>query len=234
MALQLDIKDSFAALTRFEWGLWITSLVVVGGSFLLAPNTDYLNLVTSLIGVTGLIFLAKGMLIGQIVTIIFSLLYAIVSLLFRYYGEVITYALMTLPMAVVAFVQWVRHPYKDSGEVAVAKVRSHHVVTMSLLAVVVTALFYHLLRVLSTPNLLVSTISITTSFVAVYLTALRSPFYALAYALNDVVLVVLWVLATMEDSAYAPMIACFVMFLANDIYGYISWRRMEARQTKED
>lgn len=231
MALQLDIKGSFAALTRFEWGLWITSLVVVGCSFLLAPNTDYLNLVTSLIGVTGLIFLAKGMLIGQIVTIIFSLLYAIVSLLFRYYGEVITYALMTLPMAVVAFVQWVRHPYKDSGEVSVAKVRSHHVVTMSLLAVVVTALFYHLLRVLSTPNLLVSTISITTSFVAVYLTALRSPFYALAYALNDVVLVVLWVLATMEDSAYAPMIACFVMFLANDIYGYVNWRRMQRRQS---
>ena len=227
---KLGIKGSFAALTRFEWGLWIVSMVVVTGSFLLAPNTDYLNLVTSLIGVTGLIFLAKGMMLGQIVTIIFSLLYTIVAFFYHYYGEVITYACMTLPMAVVAFVQWTRNPYKDSGEVAVAEVKARQVVVMALLAVVVTALFFHILRALGTPNLLVSTLSIATSFVAVYLTALRSPLYALAYALNDVVLVVLWVLATLDDSAYAPMIACFVMFLANDIYGYINWRKMQQRQ----
>ena len=229
---KLGIKGSFRALTRFEWGLWLCSLVVVTGSFLLAPNTDYLNLVTSLIGVTGLIFLAKGMMLGQIVTIIFSLLYTIVAYLYRYYGEVITYACMTLPMAVVAFVQWTRNPYKDSGEVAVAEVKARQVVVMALLAVAVTVVFYYILSALATPNLLVSTLSITTSFVAVYLTALRSPLYALAYALNDVVLVVLWVLATLEDSAYAPMIACFVMFLANDIYGYINWRRMQRRQAE--
>lgn len=227
---KLGIKGSFAQLTRFEWGLWLSSLAVVTGSFLLAPNTDYLNLVTSLIGVTGLIFLAKGMMLGQIVTIIFSLLYTVVAYFYRYYGEVITYACMTLPMAVVAFVQWSRNPYKDSGEVAVAKVRASQVVVMVLLSVIVTALFYHILRALETPNLLVSTLSITTSFIAVYLTALRSPFYALAYAFNDVVLVALWVLATMEDSAYAPMIACFAMFLANDIYGYVNWKRMQKRQ----
>lgn len=227
---KLGIKGSFAALTRFEWGLWIVSMVVVTGSFLLAPNTDYLNLVTSLIGVTGLIFLAKGMMLGQIVTIIFSLLYTIVAYFYRYYGEVITYACMTLPMAIVAFVQWTRNPYKDSGEVAVADVKARQVVVMVLLAVVVTTLFYQILRALGTPNLLVSTLSIATSFVAVYLTALRSPLYALAYAFNDVVLVVLWVLATLDDSAYAPMIACFAMFLANDIYGYVNWKRMQKRQ----
>ncbi|MBO7299912.1 MAG: nicotinamide mononucleotide transporter [Tidjanibacter sp.] len=229
---KLGIKGSFGQLTRFEWGLWLCSLAVVTGSFLLAPNTDYLNLATSLIGVTGLIFLAKGMMLGQIVTIIFSFLYSLVAYFYHYYGEVITYACMTLPMAVVAFVQWTRNPYKDSGEVAVAKVSARQMMIMSLLAVVVTVLFYHILHLLSTPNLLVSTISITTSFVAVYLTALRSPLYALAYALNDVVLVVLWVLATIEDSSYAPMIACFVMFLINDIYGYINWKRMQKRQSE--
>lgn len=229
---KLGIKGSFGQLTRFEWGLWLCSLAVVTGSFLLAPNTDYLNLATSLIGVTGLIFLAKGMILGQIVTIIFSLLYAIVAYIFRYYGEVITYAFMTLPMAVVAFVQWTRNPYKDSGEVAVAEVEARQVAVMALLAVVVTVLFYYILRLLATPNLLVSTLSITTSFVAVYLTALRSPLYALAYALNDVVLVVLWVLATIENSAYAPMIACFVMFLANDIYGFVNWKGMQRRQAE--
>ena len=67
----LGIKDSFGRLTRFEWGLWITSLVVVAASFLLSPEGDMLNLATSLIGVTALIFLAKGMLLGQILSVVF-------------------------------------------------------------------------------------------------------------------------------------------------------------------
>ena len=73
-------------------------------------------------------------------------------------------------------------------------------------------------------------LSITTSFLAAYLTFQRSSFYALAYAGNDVVLIVLWVLAAMENIAYAPMIACFAMFLINDLYGFVSWRRREQKQ----
>lgn len=229
---KLGIKDSFAALTRFEWGLWIVSSVVVAASFVLSPNGDVFNLVTSLIGVTALIFLAKGMLLGQILCIVFSLLYGVVAYLFEYWGEVITYVLMTLPMSIVSLVEWLRNPYKGGEEVTVARVRGRQVVVMALLAVAVTTLFFFILRALHTPNLAISTLSVATSFVAVYLTALRSPYYALGYALNDVVLVVLWVLATIKDASYAPMIACFVMFLANDLYGFVNWRRMQAKQEK--
>ena len=77
-----------------------------------------------------------------------------------------------------------------------------------------------------------STISVTTSFLAAFLTFLRSPLYALGYAANDIVLIVLWVLATMGDKDYLPMIICFIIFLINDIYGYVSWRKMEKDQEK--
>lgn len=230
---RLEIKGSFGRLTRFEWGLWLTSLAVVAASFLLAPEGDLLNLTTSLIGVTALIFLAKGMLLGQILSVVFSLLYGIVAFLFEYWGEVITYCLMTLPMSVVSMVEWAKNPYGDGAEVAIARIKGRQVALVAVSAVAVTTLFYFILRTLNTPNLLVSVFSVTTSFVAVSLTALRSPYYALGYALNDVVLIVLWVMATITEPAYAPMIACFVMFLVNDLYGFINWRRMQERQKKE-
>lgn len=229
--VHIGIKESFGRLTRFEWGLWITSMVVVVGSFLLAPDGDILNLSTSLIGVTALIFLAKGMLLGQILSIVFSVFYGVVAFMFEYWGEVITYCLMTLPMSVVSLVEWSRNPYGNGEEVAVARLRVRDVVFVALASVAVTTLFFFILRALQTPNLVISTISVTTSFVAVSLTALRSPYYALGYALNDVVLIVLWVMATIQNSAYAPMIACFVMFLANDLYGFVSWRKMAKRQS---
>lgn len=39
----------------------------------------------------------------------------------------------------------------------------------------------------NTANIVPSTISVTTSFIAVYMTLRRNPFFALGYAANDVV-----------------------------------------------
>ena len=103
---------------------------------------------------------------------------------------------------------------------------------MLVFAIVVTVLFYFILKFLGTANLLFSTFSITTSFMASYLSYMRSPYYAIAYAGNDIVLIVLWVLASIQDISYLPMVLCFVMFFANDIYGFINWKRMRKRQER--
>lgn len=223
----MKLKETFGSLTRFERWLWAVSVVVVAGSYIAAGQGDWLTLMSSLVGVTSLIFIAKGMVIGQVLVILFSVGYGVVSYLNAYYGEVITYLCMTAPMAVVALISWLQHPYKDSGEVEVARVRWSQVAGLLLLAAVVTLLFYYILGALGTANLWMSTLSVTTSFVAVGLTALRSPYYAVGYAFNDIVLIVLWLLV-----ANYPMALCFVMFLANDIYGFINWRRMHLRQTE--
>ena len=71
--------------------------------------------------------------------------------------------------------------------------------------VIVTAVFYKILAVFSTPNIVFSTISVTTSFFAASLTMLRSSYYAVGYAANDVVLIVLWILASIKEPRYLPV-----------------------------
>lgn len=71
---------------------------------------------------------------------------------------------------------------------------------------------------------------VTTSFLAVYLTFRRSPYFALAYAANDIVLIILWILASLYDIRYVSVVVCFIAFFANDIYGFVSWRKMKTRQ----
>ena len=61
---------------------------------------------------------------------------------------------------------------------------------------------------------------------------LRSSYYALGYAANDLVLVVLWVLASLEDPGYIPVAVNFSIFFFNDLYGFVSWRRRELRQAE--
>ena len=226
--------SSFQTLTKFEKGLWITSLTVTllsyAASFFLGSTGSLLNLIASLIGVTALIFVAKGHVLGQILTVVFSVFYGIISVLFAYYGEMITYLFMTTPMAIVAAMEWIKNPYKNTREVKVHKVTKKQLAVMWCLAISVTFLFYFILKALNTANLFFSTISITTSFVASYLTYLRSPYYAIGYSANDIVLIVLWILASIEDISYFPMVACFVMFLFNDLYGFYNWRKMQKRQ----
>lgn len=226
------MKNPFKRLTKFELLLYIISVTIVTVAFLIPEKKDYLNLVASLIGVTALIFLAKGYVIGQVLIVAFSVLYGIISFCFKYYGELITYVFMTLPMAILAMISWIKNPYKDTGVVKISRVTKKALIILSLLSVVVTVIFYFILDYFNTLSIFWSTISITTSFVAVSLTFLRSPYYAIAYATNDIVLIILWTLATMESVSYFPMVICFAVFLFNDIYGFINWIKMEKGQKK--
>lgn len=225
----MKISNPFRDLTKFELCLWIVSMAVILVSFAFSQG-GWLEAIASLIGVTALIFVAKGYVLGQLLTVGFSVFYGIISFFFGYYGEMITYLCMTAPMAVMSVISWVKHPYKDSKEVEISRLSPKKILIMILLSVVVTAAFGFILKALKTANLVFSVVSVTTSFIAVYLTFLRSPYYALGYAANDVVLIIMWVLASMENISYLPMVMCFVMFLFNDIYGFYNWRKMRKHQ----
>lgn len=217
--------------SKTEILLWISSVAMIVISFLLFDRESYATLCASLIGVTSLVFNAKGNPFGQLLMIIFRVLYGIISFTFAYYGEMITYLGMTMPMAVFALISWLRNPYKGRrAEVKVNSIGKRENALMWLLTALVTVLFYFILGYFNTANILPSTLSVTTSFLAAYLTFRRCPTFALAYAANDVILIVLWVLASATDIRYVSVVVCFVAFLFNDIYGYINWQRMKKSQ----
>lgn len=217
--------------TKQEKRLWGCSVGLILFSFLLFDRENYLTLVASLIGVTSLVFTAKGHPVGQLLMVLFSLLYGVISWTFAYYGEMLTYLGMTMPMAIFSMVAWLRNPYQGNrAEVTVNAIKWQEWLLIVLMTGVVTAVFGYVLMRLNTANLLFSTISVTTSFLAVYLTFRRSAYYALGYAANDVVLMILWVLASMADTRYVSVVVCFAAFLINDLYGFVSWQRMQRRQ----
>ena len=221
------LKNYFS---KSEIALWISSVMLIIISFCVFDRTNYLTLCASLIGVTSLIFNAKGNPFGQLLMIVFSLLYGIISYSFSYYGEMITYLGMTLPMAIWSTITWIKNPASTGNEVAIQKLTKKHIAGIILFSIIVTVVFYYILRVLDTPNIVFSTISVTTSFIAASLTMLRSSYYALGYAANDIVLIILWGLASIDNPAYIPVLINFVIFFFNDMYGFVSWKKREVGQ----
>lgn len=190
-----------------------------------------MTLSASIIGATSLILNAKGNPLGQLLMIVFSILYGLISLSFKYYGEMITYLGMTAPMALFALISWLRNPFNGrKSEVAVNSLKGAEIVIMMFLTTLVTIVFYFILNAFNTSNIIPSTLSVTTSFIAVYLTFRRSPYFPLAYAANDIVLIILWILASATDTSYLSVVICFLMFLINDFYGFYNWQKIKKRQ----
>ena len=228
------LKSAVTYFSKAELFLWLFSLSAILLSCFIFGQTDYLNLIASLIGVTSLIFCAKGNPVGQVLMIIFSLLYGYISYSVSYYGEMVTYLGMTLPMSVFSLVSWFKNPFvKGKSEVRVNKISKKEFFLSLILTSAVTLFFYFILKFLSTANIIPGTLSVATSFLAAYLTFRRSPYFALAYAVNDIVLIILWILASLRDTGYVSVIVCFVIFLINDLYGFYNWKKMEKKQHKE-
>lgn len=106
------MKRLFGCFTKTEILLWSISAALILLSFFIFDKENVLTLIASLIGVTSLIFSAKGNPLGQVLIIVFSVLYGIISFTFSYYGEMITYLGMTAPMSVAALISWLKNPYQ--------------------------------------------------------------------------------------------------------------------------
>lgn len=232
----MKIDNPIKKLTKFEWALWLISIAAVGisaaVSFSLFPDTiDWLTLAASLIGVTSLVFLSKADVWGQILSIAFNVTYALAALNNRFFGETIIYFCLHLPIAVFTLTVWLRNRFKKEDTVIkIAKTSPVKTIIVCFIGAAVTVGAIFLLRYLDTDSLALSTVSVFTSFVALSLMVLRSPYYALVYAANDVVLIILWTISAVASPANAVMVACFIAYLANDLYALYNWRRIRRAQ----
>lgn len=225
---KFSLKQYF---TKFEISLWICSALFIIASFVIFDGKNYLTLIVSLIGASAILFCAKGNPFGQILMLVFCCIYGVISFGYAYYGELITYMCMSAPMAVISLVSWLKNPFdKGKAEVKVNSISKLELFLAFALCAAVTFCFYFILRAFNTANLLVSTVSVSTSFMAVYFSFRRSPYFAIGYAFNDLVLIALWILASIEDNSYISVVVCFIAFLANDSYCFINWLSIRKKQ----
>lgn len=229
------MRKFFKGFNIAECIIWSLSTATVIISFLIFKNRQYHFLFGAMIGITALLFVSKGNPTGQFLTVVFSVFYGVISFSFKYYGEMITYLGMSAPMAVIAFIAWIKNPYKGGeNQVKINCLSIKEWCLFLTAATAVSAAFYFILQALETSNLIISTVSVFTSFAAAYLTMRRSRFYAVAYGMNDAVLIIMWSLASAENLTYLPMVICFAAFFTLDTYGFINWSRMNRKQNKSD
>ncbi len=229
------IKKFLKYFTPLEWTIMLVTLTAISIGFGISKDRSALSYASSVVGVVSILFNSKGNVVGQFINIAFAALYGIYSYTQHYYGEMIIYFAIMTPIYVFSIVSWIKHKYNGrKNEVAINTLKKKEFLFAGLGALACTAAFYFLLRALDTDNLIVSTISLTTSISAAYLMLRRCEYYSVCFIFNDVILITLWAMKIPDSGlSVLPSVIAFGTFLIVDVYCFFSWRAIHRRQAQE-
>ena len=216
--------------TDFEKVLLFGSIIIVSlvGIFF---KSDLLTTSCSIVGIITALLLAKGKNLGQVFGLLITILYSIVSFKNKYYGEVLIYALLMLPMYVIGIITWINHKNKKTNSVEINSINKKEWIIVSFVFALVFVGIYYLLKVFNTNELIVSTISVLASLFAVYLQIRRSKYSFSFYIVNDIILMFLWGIPVVRGSFILfPMLLNPTINLINDTYGFYNWKKTEKIQ----
>ena len=226
------MKKLFKDWTIFEIILMFVSPIIiltVGIIF----QSDALTISTSIVGITCGFLLAKGLVLGQFFGIAIVALYSILSYRNGFYGEMLIYLIIMLPMYIWGIVEWIKHKDKDSKSVEVNSIHKKEWILVSICSVVVFVGFYFLLKALNTNELVVSTLSVVDNIFAIYLLARRSKYGFVSYIVNDLILIILWGIPVIQGNLLLlAMLINPIVNLINDTYGVVNWSKLESKQRK--
>lgn len=216
--------------TKFEKLLLCGSISVITVLAIIFKS-NVLTTVASIFGVLTALFIVKGKTIGQAFGVASAILYSILSFRNKFYGEVIIYLSLILPLNVMGVISWIKHQSKSTNTVEVNKVSKKEWILLSITSVFVFIGLYFLLKYFNTEELIVSTISVISSLYAIYLQVRRSRYSFYFYIANDIVLFVLWGIPVIKGSLLLlPMLVNPVINFINDSYGVYNWKKLEEKQ----
>jgi len=220
----------FKEWTKFEKTLSLGSIfviILVGIIF----KSDILTTSCSVVGVITAFLHAKGKNLGQVFGLIITFLYSIVSYKNRYYGEVLIYVVMMLPMYVLGIITWAKHKNTKTNSVEVNTINKKEWITILFLSIFIYIGIYHLLKQFNTNELLISTTSVLMSLLAMYFQVRRSKHRFSFYLINDIILMMLWGIPVIKGNLLLfPMFINPIINFISDIYGLYNWKRMEKIQ----
>lgn len=216
--------------TKLEKLLLFGSIVLVGFVGIIFKS-DFLTTICSIVGIITALLLAKGKNLGQIFGLLIVVLYSIVSFRNGYYGEVIIYSCIMLPMYIIGIISWVRHQNKDTNTVEVNKIKIKEWIIVLVVSIICFIGIYFLLRAFNTNQLFISSLSVIDSLFAIYLGVRRSKYSFYFYVVNDFILILLWGIPVVTGTIILiPMVFNPLINLINDLYGIYNWKKLEKVQ----
>ncbi len=216
--------------TKIEKYLLFSSIILVSlvGIIFEAKLT---TTISSIGGILTALLLAKGKNLGQVFGVISAFLYSFVSFKNKFYGEVIIYMCIMLPMYLIGILSWIKHQSKKTNTIQINNIKLKEWIIISIICIIAFIGIYWLLKIFDTKELFISSLSVVSSLFAIYLGIRRSKYSFYFYIMNDFILIMLWGLPVLSGTvSLIPMVFNPIINFINDSYGIYNWNKLEKIQ----
>ena len=218
----------------YELVFLVLSFVAIILCFAFTTDRNYLSLFCSLIGVFYVLLSSKGVFWAPVAGLVYNIIYIIMAISQQYYGEVLVTACCIMPLQIFTVLKWLKYRnMQKSQEVIVKKLHWQEYLIVVLVALVASVGVYFILQALNTSELIINTMTFILSIVGTYLMFRRSSFYAIAFIINNIALIILWTISVINEGLeYLPMVISFAIFFLLNTYGLVRWQIAERKQNK--
>ena len=219
------IKSYFGSWNNFECGLIILAIILILGVGVIL-NCELLSIIVAFLGIFSALCQTKGLVLGQFFGVILAILYSYISYINRYYGEIMVYLLMVLPMYIIGIYTWSKNRDWKTEKLKQSDIKLREWLFLFILNVILFIGLYILLKYFNTNQLFISTLSMNLNLSATYLLIRRSRYCFIVYLFNALILLLLWGLPVINGNImFLPMVFDAGLLIVNNIYGMIKWTR---------
>lgn len=179
--------------------------------------------------ITNALLSSKGRPECYIFGFIGMIFYGYLSFTEKYYGEILILLFLATPVMIMGVISWLKN--KDDESIIINTLSKKEIILAILSQVVMFFLYYYILKLFNTSMLVVSSLSIVMSLLALYFGSRRSEICYYFYLLNDIVGITLWIMPILngEKAMFSVIFGPLLLFI-NDIYGVYNWKRLKKKQ----
>lgn len=231
-----NVKKFFKDIKWYEY-LFVGISLVVMITLSIVFHSHIFYILSSTLGVVGVLFLTKVNVVGIFVGIVQIVFYSIISYLNGFYGEMVNNLCVTLPLYIANLITWLKNLYSKNGQVKINSSISWKEVVAAIGVVVILSVgMFSVLDYFNTTMVFVSTLSFTFNTLAIYFLARRSSLNFVFYIFSNIANFAMWgtlIITTHDLSMLITLINVVVYFLLN-CYGLYNWFMTRKKQENED
>lgn len=218
------IKGEITGWTPLEI-LWLAIATGVIVAVSIIQKCGAIDIIASLTGVWCVILTGKGKISAFIFGTVNVLLYAYLSYVAKFYGEVMLNLIYYFPTDFIAIVTWARHMNKSTTEVKKQRMNGKQSTVMYALTAVGIAGYGLVLKRLGGNLPYVDSASTVLSIVAQILCICRMAEQWIMWIIIDAVTIVMWSIDYMNGGESLATLFMWIVYLVNAVIMLIRWEK---------
>lgn len=221
-AIKKFVKSELSGWKPFDviWLVFATA-VILGLSIYWKDSP--VSLWAAVTGVCCVILTGKGKRSSFIFGLVNTILYAIVALWAKYYGEVMLNLIYYLPMNFVGFIAWKKYMNDETGEVIKERLSLSKSIIVYAITAVSIVIYGYILKRMGGNLPYVDSMSTVVSVVAQVLSIKRLTEQWVLWIVVDIVTVFMWAVDFMKGGESISTLAMWSIYLINAFIMFIRW-----------